>query len=113
MPALSSARSEVDVANLGVQLARQQVEQSRDRFQAGVTNNVEVIQAPAFKSADEKKPDLAAATKAIIERTNDFRAKEGRFGTRARQLRLKTGHLTSQAAPVSSTTIRFKLGNIS
>ena len=42
---VASARSEVDVANLGVQLARQQVEQSRDRFQAGVTNNVEVIQA--------------------------------------------------------------------
>ena len=48
MPGISevaSARGEVDVANLGVQLARQQVEQSRDRFQAGVTNNVEVIQA--------------------------------------------------------------------
>jgi len=42
---VASARSEVDVANLGTQLARQQVEQSRDRFQAGVTNNVEVIQA--------------------------------------------------------------------
>jgi outer membrane protein len=42
---VNSARSEVDVANLGLQLARQQVEQSRDRFQAGVTNNVEVIQA--------------------------------------------------------------------
>jgi len=42
---VASARNEVDVANLGVQLARQQVEQSRDRFQAGVTNNVEVIQA--------------------------------------------------------------------
>ena len=42
---VASARSEVDVANLGVQLAQQQVEQSRDRFQAGVTNNVEVIQA--------------------------------------------------------------------
>ena len=42
---LASARNEVEVANLGVQLARQQVEQSRDRFQAGVTNNVEVIQA--------------------------------------------------------------------
>jgi outer membrane protein TolC len=42
---LASARSEVDVANLGLQLARQEVEQSRDRFQAGVTNNVEVIQA--------------------------------------------------------------------
>lgn len=42
---LASARTEVDVANLGVQLADQQVQQSRDRFQAGVTNNVEVIQA--------------------------------------------------------------------
>jgi hypothetical protein len=40
--------------------------------------DVEVIQAPAFKSADEKKPDLTAATKAVIDRTNDFRAKEGR-----------------------------------
>ena len=42
---LRSARSKVDVANLGIELARQEVEQSRDRFQAGVTNNVEVIQA--------------------------------------------------------------------
>ena len=42
---LASARSEVDVAKLGLDLARQEVEQSRDRFQAGVTNNVEVIQA--------------------------------------------------------------------
>jgi outer membrane protein TolC len=42
---LRSARSQVDVANLGIELARQEVEQSRDRFQAGVTNNVEVIQA--------------------------------------------------------------------
>lgn len=42
---MGSARSEVDVAKLGLELARQEVEQSRDRFQAGVTNNVEVIQA--------------------------------------------------------------------
>ena len=42
---LGSARSEVDVAKLGIDLARQEVEQARDRFQAGVTNNVEVIQA--------------------------------------------------------------------
>ncbi len=42
---LASARNEVDVANLGIQLARQEVDQARDRFQAGVTNNVEVIQA--------------------------------------------------------------------
>ena len=42
---LASARSEVDVAKLGVDLARQEVEQARDRFQAGVANNVEVVQA--------------------------------------------------------------------
>jgi len=42
---LESARNQVDVANLGVQLARQEVEQARDRFQAGVANNIEVITA--------------------------------------------------------------------
>jgi outer membrane protein len=42
---LRSARSEVEVANLGIQLARQEVEQARDRFQAGVANNIEVISA--------------------------------------------------------------------
>jgi outer membrane protein len=42
---LESARNEVGVANLGLQLARQEVEQARDRFQAGVANNVEVITA--------------------------------------------------------------------
>jgi outer membrane protein TolC len=42
---VASARNEVEVANLGVQLAREEVTQSRDRFQAGVTNNLEVTQA--------------------------------------------------------------------
>jgi outer membrane protein len=42
---LESARSEVTVANLGVDLARQEVVQARDRFQAGVANNIEVITA--------------------------------------------------------------------
>ncbi len=42
---LSSARSEVEVANLGVKLAQQEVEQAGDRFRAGVANNIEVIQA--------------------------------------------------------------------
>jgi outer membrane protein len=42
---VASARSEVDVAKLGIDLARQEVDQARDRFQAGVANNVEVIQA--------------------------------------------------------------------
>ena len=42
---LESARREVDVANLGVKLATEEVEQSRDRFRAGVANNIEVISA--------------------------------------------------------------------
>jgi outer membrane protein TolC len=35
----------VEVSTLGVQLANQEVEQARDRFKAGVANNIEVIQA--------------------------------------------------------------------
>lgn len=42
---LEAARHQVDVANLGVQLAQQEVQQSRDRFAAGVADNVEVVQA--------------------------------------------------------------------
>lgn len=42
---LDSARHEVDVANLGVQLAQEEVAQARDRFQAGVANNIEVVSA--------------------------------------------------------------------
>lgn len=42
---LQSARSEVQVANLGVQLAKEEVDQARDRFKAGVANNIEVISA--------------------------------------------------------------------
>jgi outer membrane protein TolC len=42
---LQSARNEVQVANLGVQLAKEEVNQARDRFKAGVANNIEVISA--------------------------------------------------------------------
>jgi len=42
---LASARNEVTVARLGVQLAQQEVTQARDRFQAGVANNIEVVTA--------------------------------------------------------------------
>ena len=41
-------------------------------------DDVEVIHAPAFKAANEKKPDLVAVTKFVVDKTNDFRAKEGR-----------------------------------
>ena len=42
---LQSARNEVQVANLGVQLAKEEVGQAQDRFKAGVANNIEVISA--------------------------------------------------------------------
>ncbi|MBZ5609350.1 MAG: TolC family protein [Acidobacteriia bacterium] len=42
---LESARSEVEVANQGIDLAQQEVTQARDRFQAGVANNIEVVTA--------------------------------------------------------------------
>jgi outer membrane protein len=42
---LTSARNEVQVGNLGVQLSKEEVDQARDRFRAGVANNIEVIQA--------------------------------------------------------------------
>jgi outer membrane protein TolC len=42
---LDSARNQVRVANLGVHLSKEEVDQARDRFNAGVANNIEVIQA--------------------------------------------------------------------
>lgn len=42
---LEAARKSVDVANLGLQLADDEVEQAQRRFAAGVTTNVEVVTA--------------------------------------------------------------------
>ena len=42
---LNSAGDQVDVAKSNVQLANDTLKQSRDRFAAGVTNTVEVVQA--------------------------------------------------------------------
>jgi outer membrane protein len=42
---LNAARNAVDVANLGYQLAQDEVAQADRRFQAGVTTNIEVITA--------------------------------------------------------------------
>ena len=70
---LESARHEVDVANLGVKLAQEEVTQARDRFQAGVANNIEVItaqdalarandnQIAALYSYNQSRADLAHA----------------------------------------------------
>lgn len=53
---LESARNQVQVANLGDDLAKQEVSQSQDRFRAGVADNIEVISAQdALARADENK----------------------------------------------------------
>jgi len=71
---LESAKSEVQVANLGVDLAQQEVTQARDRFQAGVANNIEVVtaqdelsrasdnQIAALYRFNQARADLAHAT---------------------------------------------------
>jgi len=52
---LKAAAQQVEVAKLGLDLAQQTLEQSQDRFAAGVTNNVEVIQAQQqLASANEQ-----------------------------------------------------------
>ena len=71
---LDSAHSQVDVANMGVKLAREEVTQARDRFQAGVANNIEVVTAQdelarandnqilALYQYNQARADLAHAT---------------------------------------------------
>ena len=62
---VEAARSEVTVANLGVDLARQEVEQARDRFQAGVANNIEVVTAQDALAAPTttRSPPSTATTR--------------------------------------------------
>lgn len=51
---LKAAADQVDVAKSNVQLAAESLKQSRDRFSAGVTNTVEIVQAQqAVAVADE------------------------------------------------------------
>jgi outer membrane protein TolC len=71
---LQAARNEVEVANSGIQLAREEVVQARDRFEAGVANNIEVItaqdelsrasdnQIDALYQFNQSRADLAHAT---------------------------------------------------
>ena len=70
----------MDVANHALELAREALTQARDRFQAGVANNIEVIQAQddvarandnqitALYRYNQARADLARAT-GQIERT--------------------------------------------
>jgi len=71
---LAAAKNEVDVANQAVGLAREEVTQARDRFQAGVANNIEVVTAQdalarandnqivALYRYNQSRADLARAT---------------------------------------------------
>jgi outer membrane protein TolC len=71
---LDAARVEVEAANLGVDLASEGVRQARDRFRAGVVNNIEVItaqdelarandnQIAALYRYNQSRADLARAT---------------------------------------------------
>jgi outer membrane protein TolC len=71
---LDAAKTEVDVANSGIDLAHQEVAQARDRFQAGIANNIEVItaqdelarandnQIAALYRYNQARADLAHAT---------------------------------------------------
>jgi outer membrane protein len=71
---LDSARHQVEVANLGIQLAQEEVTQARDRFAAGVADNIEVVQAQdalsrasdnqiaALYQFNQARADLARAT---------------------------------------------------
>ncbi len=64
----------MDVANLGANLAHEEVVQARDRFAAGVANNIEVISAQdalaragdnqiqALYRYNQARADLARAT---------------------------------------------------
>jgi outer membrane protein TolC len=51
---VNAATKQLDVATSALKVARDQVAQSRDRFAAGVTNNVEVVQAQEQLAAAEE-----------------------------------------------------------
>jgi outer membrane protein len=71
---LDSARSQVDVANQGLDLAQREVAQSHERFEEGVANNIEVVtaqdnlarahdnQIEALYRYNQARADLARAT---------------------------------------------------
>jgi len=59
---LDSARQQVDVASQGQDLARRELEMSRDRFQEGTANNVEVITAQDELARAEENYILAVSS---------------------------------------------------
>lgn len=76
---LDSTRKQVEVANLGVNLSLQEVDEARSRFEEGVANNIEVISAQdalaranddqieALYQYNQARADLASAVGQIQE----------------------------------------------
>ncbi len=75
---LQSARNEVQVANLGIQLSKEEVEQAGDRFKAGVANNIEVIQAQ--DSLSRANDNQIAAVYRFNQARADFARSIGQMG---------------------------------
>ncbi|PYQ59779.1 MAG: hypothetical protein DMF58_10405 [Acidobacteria bacterium] len=87
---IATARKQVETARLNVDLANQTLEQARDRFAAGLTNNIEVIQAQqALAGANEQSIDSVYAhnvAKTMLARsTGDAEGAVLRFLTGAKQ----------------------------
>ena len=60
---LQAASDQVAVARSNVDLAQQTLAQSRDRFGAGITGNIEIVQA---------QEDVARANESYISSLHDF-----------------------------------------
>ena len=87
---IATARKQVETARLNVDLANQTLEQARDRFAAGLTNNIEVIQAQqAVAAANEQSIASVYAhnvAKTMLARsTGDAEGAVLRFLTGAKQ----------------------------
>ena len=78
---LESAAREVDVASLGVKLATEEVAQSRDRFQAGVANNIEVVTAQdrLARASDDEIAALYRYSQAQADLAHAFGEMESRY----------------------------------
>lgn len=62
---VEAARERVEVSDAGLELAREQLEQAKDRFQAGVAGNIDVVQA---------QESVARATESRIQSLYAFNA---------------------------------------
>ncbi|MEO8131856.1 MAG: TolC family protein [Bryobacteraceae bacterium] len=78
---LESSSREVEVASLGVKLAAEEVAQSRDRFQAGVANNIEVVTAQdrLARASDDEIAALYRYSQAQADLAHAFGEMESKY----------------------------------